>query len=490
MQTEQLFADIPCIDSKESDSFQSNITEYKPKTLLGVLRPQNLKQVKELIKTANNKQVKIYPYSSGMNWGQGSKLPLADESMLVDLSQMNRIIEINEKYKYVIIEAGVTQEQLSNALKNTCFKVPVTGSSAQTSVVGNILERGATGFNIRNSLLMGMEVVLGNGKTVRTGMWHFFKDDDSSENKFLTYSKGLGPDLNGLFAQSNFGIITKVILKLLPKKEGLILHAEATEKDLSSLVDILYDFNQTGITNGWNLITNKNDPRTAVNGQYKYAGEWIALTAIEGATPEITELLKKEALQKLKPVCHFIDFISTTTEQDKYNNPYFKILIDVYNGIPSNYSLETMAQMTGVNLNGNYSIDENKEMVGFSVALPAVPFDGSTVVKVNSVIKEISVRLNVHPFYNFGSLDSETFEGFYRVYFSRTDETAVRLAHEWNKEVHLTLENIGIFPYRTNIDRMDHYVNRKEDDFWNTIKDLKSVLDPNNIIAPGRYCMM
>ncbi|MCD6019716.1 MAG: putative 4-cresol dehydrogenase (Hydroxylating) [Bacteroidetes bacterium] len=481
--------DLFNISEKDVKRYQSNVTEYSSRTITGIAKPTTFDQVLELIKRANVEKLKLYPFSSGMNWGQGSKLPLVDESLLVDLSHLNRVLEINEKYGYAIIEAGVTQEQLSEALKQTKFKVPVTGSSAQTSVVGNMLERGATGFNIRNSLLLGLEVILGNEKTVRTGMWHFYKAGNAG-NQFLGYSKGLGPDLNGLFTQSNMGIVTKMVIKLLPKREGFILCADAKEKDLAIVVDALYNLNQNGVTNGWSMVTNKNDPRTATNGQYEYTGDWLALSAIEGATPEITELLKSEARKSLAPFCENIDFINTATDDEKYNHPYFKILTDVYNGIPSNYSLDAMAQMTGVTLNGDYSIDENKDMIGFSVALPAVPFKGETVLQAVELIKNISVNLGVNPFYNFGSIDNETFEGFYRVYFNRNDKNAINLAHTWNREVHVALEAIGIYPYRANVGLMDHYVNRKDDDFWTTVKNLKSVLDPNNIMAPGRYCAM
>jgi 4-cresol dehydrogenase (hydroxylating) len=83
----RLFNDIPFFSSDESDAYRQNITEYQPKEILGRVQPADFKQVTKLVKLANDHTIKLYPYSSGMNWGQGSKVPLAEQSLLVDLSR-------------------------------------------------------------------------------------------------------------------------------------------------------------------------------------------------------------------------------------------------------------------------------------------------------------------------------------------------------------------------------------------------------------------
>ncbi|WP_080055322.1 FAD-binding oxidoreductase [Spirosoma aerolatum] len=484
-----LFRDIPFFSPDESASYKQNITEYQSKELLGRVQPLDSNQVTKLVQIANHAEIALYPYSSGMNWGQGSKVPMADHSLLVDLSRLNQIIELNERFGYVILEAGVTQGQLAEFLLDTPFKLPVTGSAVSTSVVGNLLERGTTAFNHRNSLLLGVEAVLGNGKVIRTGLWHYASEQQSHPPISLSYAKGLGPDLNGLFTQSNIGIVTKVILKLLPRRNGIILHAETNEARLSSLVDTLYKLGEDHITRGWALVTNKNDPRTTTPGQYAYTGDWFILSSIEGANSDITQQQLIEARKRLEPICHHVDFIATDDHERIHKHPFFSILVNLYNGIPSNYSLDTMAQMAGISLNNSYAIDQNITMPGFSVVLPAVPFDGESIRKVMDTVQAVSSRLGVHTFYNFGTVDNYTFEGFYRVYFDRNDAKAVAKAHRWNKEVHLALEQIGVYPYRNNIGMMDHFTNRPDDDFWATIQNIKVATDPNGVIAPGRYCI-
>jgi len=60
-------------------------------------------------------------------------------------------------------------------------------------------------------------------------------------------------------------------------------------------------------------------------------------------------------------------------------------------------------------------------------------------------------------------------------------------AHKWNEEVHRALADINIFPYRMNIEQMPYFTKDSEDTFWQTIKHIKQVVDPNQIIALGRY---
>lgn len=466
------------------EHLQLNITELKSKTLLGVVFPKNKLEVEKVIQIANKVKIVVYPYSSGMNWGQGSKVPTCNNTLLVDLSGLNSIIEINEKHRFAIIEPGVTQEEMFEALKETKFKIPVTGSAKKSSIVGNMLERGATFFGHRNRLLMGVEAVLGNESTIRTGLWHFLDQDKES---IIYHSQGLGADLNGLFTQSNFGIITKMVIQLVPKLEGYILHAEAKEENLIQFVDVLQSLWKDKITQDGVLITNKNDPRTTIKGNYLYTGDWLSVGIVSGASKPIINALIDEAKRRLSPICYHVDFLPTDGE-DTNKHPFFSVLNKLYHGEPTNYSLQTMAQMTDVDLQSEEEMDQNINVIGFSVVLPAVPFDGEQVWRVMQTVKKVSDELGVEPFHNFGSIGDNVFEGFYRIYFDRKDTKAIAIAHEWNEKVHIALANINIFPYRINIDRMDYFTDDSNDTYWQTIRKIKLALDPNGIIALGKYC--
>ena len=150
--------------------------------------------------------------------GYGSACPVMKQQIIVDLSRMNRILEINEKLAYAVIEPGVTQIQFFNYLKEK--KLPLwldcTGSGPEASIMGNTLDRGfghtPYGDHFLNSC--GMEVILGDGRQLNTGFGHY-----EGAQATHTFKYGIGPFIDGLFTQSNFGIVTKLGIWLMPEPE-------------------------------------------------------------------------------------------------------------------------------------------------------------------------------------------------------------------------------------------------------------------------------
>jgi hypothetical protein len=135
----------------------------------------------------------------------------------VNLRRMNRVLEINEEMGYAVVEPGVTWSQLYEAIEAGGHKLMVsTTDLGWGSVIGNSLEHGTTylPYGADFQAPCGMEVVLANGEVLRTGMgalpgskaWHL-------------YRRGLGPTLDPLFMQSNFGVVVKMGVWLMPKPE-------------------------------------------------------------------------------------------------------------------------------------------------------------------------------------------------------------------------------------------------------------------------------
>ena len=158
------------------DHLNENITEYKSKKIKSFYQPKSLFELQKIIQKANDNSEQLYFYSQGKNWGLGSKQPVVDNSSIVSLSNMNKIIDANDKLRYAIIEPGVTQKQLSLFLKKHFpeLKFPVTGSAEDTSVIGNLLERGASAFSHRHDNIIALEILLADGRIIRTGFWHYF----------------------------------------------------------------------------------------------------------------------------------------------------------------------------------------------------------------------------------------------------------------------------------------------------------------------------
>src|SRR5262245_15764020 len=93
---ETLPADAIVADgSTIEQSYGRNVTGLK-RCIPLVLRPQSEDEVRRIIALANAQGVALYPISTGKNWGLGSKLPVVDGCVIVDLGRMSRIIEVTE----------------------------------------------------------------------------------------------------------------------------------------------------------------------------------------------------------------------------------------------------------------------------------------------------------------------------------------------------------------------------------------------------------
>ena len=179
-----------------------------------VVLPQSLEELKAVISLANKEKVPVIPYIAGGNVG-GLTIPL-EGGMVVDLKRMNRIIDVSETNMYALVEPGVTFGQLKAYLdkNHPTLKYTYAFSPPSTGVISNALVQGLDNLSFRygaaSNWVQGLEVVLGTGEIVRVGScavsdsWHAVVPM---------------PELTGLFLgwQGTTGIITKMSVALWPK---------------------------------------------------------------------------------------------------------------------------------------------------------------------------------------------------------------------------------------------------------------------------------
>ena len=182
-----------------------------------IIRPGTREEVVQCLRIANRWHTPVYPISSGRNWGYGSRAPAADGCALLDLGRMNRIVDFSEELGYVTVEPGVTQAQLFAFLQSRGSRLWMdsTGASPHCSLIGNTMERGFghTPYGDHFGNACGLEVVLPSGETICTGLARF------SAAAGPLYKWGVGPSLDGLFSQSNLGIVTRMTIWLMPAPE-------------------------------------------------------------------------------------------------------------------------------------------------------------------------------------------------------------------------------------------------------------------------------
>jgi len=190
--------------------------ELVPSAAVG---PDSTEQVQGIVRAANKYKIPLYAISTGKNFAYGGPAPNVRGSVTIDLKRMNRVIEVDDKRHFAVVEPGVSYIDLYRHIQDRGLKVWIdTPDPGWGSPIGNALDHGigyTMGFyRDHYGAHCGMEVVLPNGEVMRTGMGAL-----PGSQCWQEYKHGYGPDPSGLFGQGNFGIVTKMGFRLMPQPE-------------------------------------------------------------------------------------------------------------------------------------------------------------------------------------------------------------------------------------------------------------------------------
>lgn len=221
------------------DSFSSVWDQDEERRASAAVAPADVEQVQQVVKIAARFGVPLHPISTGKNFGYGGPSPNVHGSVVVDLKRMNRILALDEHRHFALVEPGVSYFDLFREIQQRGLKVWIDcPDPGWGSPLGNALERGIgyTMGHFRDHIgaSCGLEAVLPDGELMRTGMGAL-----PGSQSWQEYAYGFGPDPAGLFAQGNFGIVTKMGFRLMPQPEhyttGLI--TVANRQDFIPLVE-------------------------------------------------------------------------------------------------------------------------------------------------------------------------------------------------------------------------------------------------------------
>ncbi len=133
-------------------------------------RPESAEQIQKIVKLANERRLPIVPRSSGIHFN-GDTIPLQG-GIVLDLSRMNRILAIDERNRMARIEAGVTWEQLQPELEkhNLMALAPLLPHHLKSALISHLEREPALipKFEYTDTL-MTVEVVLPDGELFKTG---------------------------------------------------------------------------------------------------------------------------------------------------------------------------------------------------------------------------------------------------------------------------------------------------------------------------------
>ncbi|MDE0680894.1 MAG: FAD-binding oxidoreductase [Gammaproteobacteria bacterium] len=488
------------------------------------IAPYTAEEVQAVVKVANRYRIPLYPISTGKNLGYGGPSPVYSGSLVLDLKRMDRILNVDVQSATVLVEPGVSFYQLYEYFEEN--NIPLTmdiPDPAWGSLVGHALDRGLAHTysqygRDRWSSRCGMEVVLPTGELIRTGT-------GAAENTAIwqDHQYGMGPQIDGIFAQSNYGVVTKMGFWLRPAHEGFRrgrVHF-ANFDDIHKMLELDTRLQNMEVYNGManlgtplygsmmpgmhekpvtdpehlRLLEIKDSKRPDPGPLARYGKEnripfWVLDLKYHGPN-SITKAqweYTRDLFSREVPGCWFTEYEPLTFPLDKatmdtLNEP--GRVEKVHLGIPT---LARFASVMRSELNPNPD-------VGHLWFAPMVPKNGTEVLKAQEVLQRETDRLGVKlpfPYYAQMPLFWYPRVGIFLAGWQVSPDPKVnQRTREQYIELTQICADLGWTEYRAPaplhkdiIGMANGFNDSAMMKFRNTLKD---AIDPNGIISAGRY---
>lgn len=452
---------------------------------LGALTPRSVEDIQGILKICNQFKLPVWPISTGKNLGYGSAAPATPGQLVLDLKKMNRIIEFDPVMGTALVEPGVTYPQLIDYMTEHGYEfwTSFPSSGIMAGPVGNTLDRGI-GYNRYGenfSHFCGLEVVMADGDVVRTATGGV-KDSKTWQN----YRWGFGPWVDGLFSQSNFGIVTKMGLWLMPKPKiaKSFMVSWNDDEGLARGIEVTRELRLQGVLETGLVGHAFYGVASAVRRDTLYTGK--------GAIP--AEQIKKICNDAGYDIWMFLatlygDEARIAADWQAVQQAYAPTggkLVSQDEGLKPGTPLEHWhAHMTGAPDAAEFGLYNYRGGGGSAWFAPVAQARGSDAVNQLNLIRPILDHYGFE--YVGGFLIAERhMEHVMDVLFDRSNPEEAARAHACFEELIAVMGKNGYGVYRTNTGFMLQAAEVYGDAQKKLNHTLKKALDPNNIIAPGK----
>jgi 4-cresol dehydrogenase (hydroxylating) len=523
----------------ERDDVERRSRDIIPRANVPVafVSPGTLEEVVKLVKLANRYTLPLWPVSKGKNWGYGAATPARDGALVMVLERLNRIVTVDQEMAYAVVEPGVTYRQLHRYLEDN--KIPLwldcTDGPADASVMGNALERGIgeTDYGDHFGNICGLEAILADGSLVRTGGGSM-----SDFKSWNTYKWGVGPYLEGLFSQANYGIVTKMGLWLMPKPDyfASCVFELRREEDFSALMNAMRRLQLTGAIKSKVHIINDvvtfavlaepseilggektlSDGRRAQLRRHFNIAPWSFAAGLYGTPSQVRANIAeiRRELGRLGTL-QFIDdrkiqVIKTLTRALKKGESYpptravarglarwalgkpiglLEMMPNVHaieKGFPSDYFVKHAYYRSRRPKPADDDIDPARDRCGLIWLGPMVPLNGREVTNVLDLVRPLYEKYR----FDFTTAlmvgNARTVIALMSVFYDKEDREETNRAEALYFEMGDVTQRAGYQQYRTSTIFMPNVL-RAAPEFQALCNRIKGALDPNGILAPGKY---
>jgi 4-cresol dehydrogenase (hydroxylating) flavoprotein subunit len=453
---------------------------------VGAVAPATVEEVQELVKIANKYKQPLWTVSTGKNMGYGMAAPATPGQMVLDLKRMNRILEVDPQLGTALVEPGVTYQQLKDYLDENnlpyWIDVPTVGPIA--GPVGNTLDRGVgyTPYGEHFMFQCGMEVILPDGRLMRTGMGSI-----EGSTAWQAFKWGYGPYVDGLFTQSNFGIVTKMGLWLMPKppvfKPFMIRHAEMA--DVSKIVETMRPLRVSSLIANGNLMMSaayqlamfnrrsdvQVDAGPLTDASLKKAakanglGMWNTYFALYGTDGTVA------AVEPIIRAAIGASGGEVLTEAEMSGNPWFHHHKTLMEG--------------GLNLDEMGLLRWRGNGGGLAWFAPVAAAKGKETEGQTKLAREILGKygFDYTAAYVIGWRD---LHHIIALLFDKSDPAEEQKADECYRELVQRFGEKGWASYRTGVNTMDLVAEQYGQVNRDFNQQLKDAIDPNHILSPGK----
>ncbi len=409
--------------------------------------PETIEQISEILKLANKEDIPVTPYAEGSGVVGGS-IPVYG-GIIVDMKKFNKVLDLNDKNLTVTAQAGINGMNLERFLNSkgyTCGHIP---QSLYTSSLGGwIAHRAAGQFSTKygkiEDIVMGMEIVLPLGDIIN----------------FKTIARAsTGPQLDKLFigGEGTLGIVTKATLKIWPYPEKRILVSYAfptIEDSFEATRNILRENVYPAVIRIYDSSETNRHFSEVENAKDKV----MTIFVCEGnkRLVDLEELITREVCEKYAgincgegPVEHWFETRFKVTETSSM--PTYKLVFD---------TVEVA------------SLWENAAKIYHSV-----------LEATNKVKGNLLITAHISHFYPNGVGTYFTFGGVPPKGMSDLEF----YKKCWDSIVKAVLEEGGSIGHHHGVGiNRAHWMDKEWGSAMKTIRDIKQLLDPNNILNPGK----
>lgn len=493
--------------SSEERAAHERATYLTTQQVAAVVRPGSVEEVQACVRIANRHRVALYPISGGKNWGYGSRVPPQTDSVLLDLRRLDQISHFDVELACVTVQAGVTQTQLATFLDraDAPLWLDPTASSADASVIGNLMERGhgMTAYADHVSHASALEVVLPTGERITTGFGQF---GDPELARFDRW--GPGPALDGLFTQSNLGIVTSATIWLMPAPDCTRVASFALDDDsgVARAIDALRPLRLDGTIGAGPRFANEvrilqaemQYPFEQTGGavplprdlalrlcKERGLGPWMGFLALYGTATKVDADQTRVglALDGIVRALRFVSEEASVGPMSSRSDRYVHRVLRVARGhlAPATFRTYWRKRITP-----SFDRDPDRDACGVIFCPTALPLRGADARVAFQIVRAIVSKYGFDPDINLDALRHRSLHAHFSIVYDREVPGEDERALECQAELVARLAERGYHAPRLGLHTMN-VLATAQPEYGRLVRQIKTALDPNGVLAPGRY---